>query len=89
MRLRGDDHLGMPPVTSQQRIRRWSRIGPVQVSTVEASVQPAGSILVEMTNYAFKPATLRNPSVSILNVVALSAEVQPGHSAVFTIDNQH
>ena len=42
-----------------------------------------------MTNYAFKPATLRNPAVSIPNVVALSAEVQPGHSAVFTIDNQH
>lgn len=89
-----------PPVTA----------GPVRYATVEASVQPAGSILVEMTNYAFKPAdipltagtvmlylvnpsteihlmALRNPAVSILNVVALSAEVEAGHSAVFTIEN--
>ena len=85
-------------------------LGPVQFSTVEASVQPVGSILVQMTNYAFTPAdipltpgrvvlylvnnstlihlmALRNPAVSVVNVVALSAEVQPGHSAVFTIDN--
>ena len=85
-------------------------LGPVRYATVDASVQPAGAILVEMTNYAFKPAdipltagkvviylvnpstevhsmALRNPAVSILNVVALSAEVQAGHSAVFTIDN--
>jgi plastocyanin len=84
--------------------------GPVETSTVEASVQPAGSIRVEMTNYAFSPAdipltagrvvlylvnsstqihamALRNPAVSILNVVALSAEIQAGRSAVFTIDN--
>ena len=85
-------------------------LGPVQTSTVEAPTQPAGSILVEMTNYAFKPAdiplkagkvviylvnpstevhsmALRNPAVSVLNVVASSAEVPAGHSAVFTIDN--
>lgn len=85
-------------------------LGPVQTSTVEATTQPAGSILVEMTNYAFKPAdiplkvgkdviylvnpsteihsmALRNPAVSVLNVVASSAEVPPGHSAVFTIEN--
>ena len=85
-------------------------LGPVQTATVEASTQPAGSILVEMTSYAFKPAdiplragkvvlylvnpsaevhsmVLRNPAVSILNVVASSAEVPAGHSAVFTIDN--
>ena len=85
-------------------------LGPVRYATVEASVQPAGSILVEMTSYAFKPVdipltagtvvlylvnpstevhsmALRNPAVSILNVVALSAEVAAGHSAVFTIEN--
>ncbi len=85
-------------------------LGPVRYATVEASVRPAGSILVEMTSYAFKPAdipltagtvvlylvnpstevhsmALRNPAVSILNVVALSAEVAAGHSAVFTIEN--
>jgi uncharacterized cupredoxin-like copper-binding protein len=85
-------------------------LGPVQYTTVESSVQPAGSILVEMTSYAFKPAdipltvgkvviylvnpsteihsmALRNPAVSILKVIALSAEVPPGHSAVFTIEN--
>ncbi|HVD92305.1 MAG TPA: cupredoxin domain-containing protein [Vicinamibacterales bacterium] len=73
-------------------------------------MQPAGSILVEMTNYAFKPAdiplkvgknvlylvnpsnevhsmALRNPAVSVLAVVALSAEVEAGHSAIFTIEN--
>lgn len=85
-------------------------LGPVQAFTVEASVQPAGSIRVEMTTYAFKPAdiplspgrvvlylvntspdihsmALRNPAVSILDVVALSADVPGGHSAIFTIDN--
>jgi plastocyanin len=85
-------------------------LGPVRFETVESAVQPSGSILVEMTNYAFKPAdipltvgkdviylvnlstevhsiALRNPAVSVLNVVASSAEVQPGHSAVFTIEN--
>jgi plastocyanin len=30
---------------------------------------------------------LRNPSVSVLAVVALSAEVAAGHSAIFTIEN--
>jgi len=82
----------------------------VQYTTVESPVQPAGSILVEMTNYAFKPAdipltagkvvfylvnpsneihsmALRNPAVSILAVVASSANVEAGRSAVFTIDN--
>jgi plastocyanin len=85
-------------------------LGPVRYTTVDASVQPAGSILIEMTNYAFKPAdipltagtvvlylvnpstlvhvmALRNPAVSILNIVALSDEVAAGHSAVFTIEN--
>ena len=84
--------------------------GAVQYSTVEASTQPAGSILVEMSSYAFKPTeiptsagkvvfylvntskeahlmALRNPAVSILNVVALSANVEAGKSAIFTIDN--
>jgi plastocyanin len=82
----------------------------VQYTTVESATQPAGSILVEMTSYAFKPAdiplkagkdvlylvnastevhsmALRNPSVSITAVVALSADVEAGHSAVFTIEN--
>ena len=82
----------------------------VQYTTVESATQPAGSILVEMTSYAFKPAdiplkagkvvlylvnpstevhsmALRNPSVSVLAVVALSADVEAGHSAVFTIEN--
>jgi plastocyanin len=82
----------------------------VTYTTVESAVQPAGSILVEMTNYAFKPAdiplkvgknvlylvnpsnevhsmALRNPAVSVLAVVALSADVAAGHSAVFTIEN--
>jgi plastocyanin len=82
----------------------------VLYTTFESAVQPAGSILVEMTNYAFKPAdiplkvgknviylvnpsnevhsmALRNPSVSVLAVVALSAEVEAGHSAIFTIEN--
>ena len=73
-------------------------------------MQPAGSILVEMSSYAFKPTdipigagkvvfylvntskeahsmALRNPAVSILAVVALSANVPAGQSAIFTIDN--
>lgn len=81
----------------------------VQYATVESAVQPAGSILVEMTSWAFKPAdipltagkvvfylvnpsneahsmALQNPAVSIF-VVALSANVAAGRSAVFTIDN--
>lgn len=81
----------------------------VQYTTVESAVQPAGSILVEMTNFAFKPAdipltagkvvfylvnpsnqshsmALQNAAVSIF-VVALSANVAAGRSAVFTIDN--
>jgi plastocyanin len=85
-------------------------LGPVRYATVEASGQPAGSTLVEMSSYAFKPAdipltagtvviylvnpstevhsmALRNPAVSILNVIALSAEVAAGHSAIFTIEN--
>ena len=84
--------------------------GVAQYTTVEASVQPAGSILVEMSSYAFKPTdipigagkvvfylvntskeahsmALRNPAVSILAVVALSANVPAGQSAIFTIDN--
>ena len=79
-------------------------------TTVESTVQPAGSILVEMTNYAFKPSDLslarakvvlylvnpsnevhsmqlRNPSVSVTAVVASSADVEAGHSAIFTIEN--
>jgi uncharacterized cupredoxin-like copper-binding protein len=83
---------------------------PVRYATVVSSVQPAGSILVEMTDHAFKPAdiplpagkvvfylvnpskeihsmALRNPAISILAVVALSADVAAGSSAVFTIDN--
>ena len=82
----------------------------VRFTTVESAVQPAGSILVEMSNYAFKPADiplarpkvvlylvnpsnevhsmqLRNPAVSVLAVVASSADVEAGHSAVFTIEN--
>ena len=85
-------------------------IQAVQYATVESAAQPAGSILVEMTNYTFKPAdipltagkvvlylvntsneihamALRNPAVSVLAVVALSANVAAGHSAVFTIEN--
>jgi plastocyanin len=82
----------------------------VQSATVESAVRPAGSILVEMTNYAFKPADiplirgknvlylvnpsnevhsiqLRNPTVSVVAVVASSADVEAGHSAIFTIEN--
>lgn len=82
----------------------------VHSTTVESSVQPAGSILVEMSSYAFKPAdipvgagkavfylvntsveahaiTLRDPAVSVVAVVAASANVEAGRSAVFTIDN--
>ena len=84
--------------------------GAVHYTTVDASTQPAGSILVEMSSYAFKPTeiptsagkvvfylvniskeahsmALRNPAVSILNVVALSANVEAGKAAIFTIDN--
>ncbi len=84
--------------------------GAVQYTTVETSVQPAGSILVEMSSYTFKPTeipvgagkvvfylvntskeahsmALRNPAVSVVNAVALSANVEAGHSAVFTIEN--
>lgn len=82
----------------------------VQYTTVESAVQPAGSIRIEMSSFAFKPAdipltagkvvfflvntssevhsmALRNPAVSVLAVVALSANVEGGRSAVFTIDN--
>jgi plastocyanin len=98
------------PATSAVSPSATASLGPVTYSTVESSVQPAGSILIEMTNYAFKPAdipltagtvvlylvnpstlvhvmALRNPAVSILNIVALSDEVAAGHSAVFTIEN--
>jgi plastocyanin len=80
-----------------------------QYTTVESSTQPAGSILVQLSSYAFTPSEipigagkvvfylvntskeahsmiLRNPAVSILAVVAASANVEGGHSAVFTID---
>lgn len=98
---------GAPPAAAPAAT---ASLGAVQFTTVESSVQPPGSILVEMSSYAFKPTeiptvagkvvfylvntseeahlmALRNPAVSVINVVALSANVEAGHSAVFTIDN--
>ena len=99
-----------PSSTAPSTTARAATPAAVQYTTVESAVQPAGSIRVELTSFAFKPAdipltagkvvlflvntssedhsmALRNPAVSVLAVVALSAHVKAGRSAVFTIDN--
>jgi uncharacterized cupredoxin-like copper-binding protein len=49
----------------------------------------AGKVVFYLVNTSKEAhaMTLRNPAVSILAVVALSADIQAGHSAVFTIEN--
>lgn len=46
------------PAASTVSPSATASLGPVTYATVESSVQPAGSILVEMTNYMFKPADI-------------------------------
>jgi plastocyanin len=49
----------------------------------------AGNVVLYLVNTSNETHSmaLRNPAVSILNVVALSADVGAGRSAVFTIEN--
>ena len=49
----------------------------------------AGKVVFYLVNISKEAHSmaLRNPAVSILNVVALSANVEAGRSAIFTIDN--
>jgi len=49
----------------------------------------AGRVVLYLVNTSNEvhSMALRNPTVSVIAVVALSANVEAGHSAIFTIDN--